>query len=92
MCFIPSASSSVLCMASGSGLSGSGDTATETDHKVAQSKQRGRDARGVAPQARRAWQKAERCFDEEVQTEGVGLRVARALAVFRLDGELNERQ
>ena len=41
---------------------------------------------------RRVWQKAERCFDEEGQTEGVVLRVARALAVFRLDGELHERQ
>ena len=68
------------------------DTATEADHKVAQSKQRGRDARGVAQQARRAWHKAERYFDEAVQTEGVVRRVALALAIFRPDGELNDRQ
>jgi hypothetical protein len=46
----------------------------------------------VAQQARRAWQKAERCFDEAVQTAGVVLRVERALAVFRPDGGLNDRQ
>jgi hypothetical protein len=68
------------------------DTATEADHKVAQSKQRGRDARGVAQQARRAWHKAERYFDEAVQTAGVVRRVALALAIFRPDGELNDRQ
>jgi hypothetical protein len=68
------------------------DTATEADHKVAQSKQQGRDARGVAQQARRAWHKAERYFDEAVQTEGVVRRVALALAIFRPDGELNDRQ
>ena len=68
------------------------DTATEADHKLAQSKQHGRDARGVAQQARRAWQKAERCCDEAVQTEGVVRRVALALAVFRPDGRLNDRE
>lgn len=68
------------------------DTATEADHKLAQSKQHGRDARGVAQQARRAWHKAERYFDEAVQTEGVIRRVAMALAVFRPDGKLNDRE
>jgi hypothetical protein len=58
---------------------------------VAHSKQHGRDARGVAQHARRAWQKAERYFDEAVQTEGVVRRVAMALAVFRPDGKLNDR-
>ena len=62
------------------------DAVTEADHKVAQSKQRGRDARGVAQQARRAWHKAEQCFDAAVQTEGVVRRVAIALAVFRPHG------
>ena len=66
-------------------------TATEADHKVAQSKQHGRDARGVAQPARRAWHKAERYFDEAVQTEGVVRRVAMALAVLRPDGKLNNR-
>jgi hypothetical protein len=68
------------------------DTAAEADHKLAQSKQHGRDARGVAQQARRAWHKAERCFDEAVQTEGVVRRVALALAVLRPDGRLNDRE
>jgi len=45
----------------------------------------------VAQHARRAWHKAERCFDEAVQTEGVVSRVAMALAVLRPDGKLNER-
>ena len=67
------------------------ETATEADHKVAQSKQRGRDARGVAQHARTVWRKAERYFDEAVQTEGVVSRVAMALAVFRPDGTLNDR-
>ena len=67
------------------------ETATAADHKVAHSKQHGRDARGVAQHARRAWHKAERCFDEAVQTEGVVRRVAMALAVFRPDGQLNDR-
>jgi hypothetical protein len=68
------------------------DTATEADHKVAQSKQRGRDARGVAQHARTAWRKAEQSFDEAVQTEGVIKRVEMALVIFRPDGELNDRQ
>ena len=67
------------------------ETATEADHKVAQSKQRGHDARGVAQHARTAGRKAERYFDEAVQTEGVVSRVAMALAVFRPDGKLNDR-
>ena len=67
------------------------EAATAADHKVAQSKQHSRDARGVAQHARRAWYKAERCLDEVVQTEGVVRRVARALAVLRPDGKLNDR-
>jgi hypothetical protein len=65
------------------------DAATDADHKGTPSKQRGRASRGVAQHARRVWQKAERCFDEAVQTEGVVKRVA--LAVFRPDGGLNDR-
>jgi hypothetical protein len=68
------------------------DTATAADRKVAQSKQRGRDARGVAQQSRAAWRKAEQYFDAAVQTEGVIQRVEMALAIFRPDGELNDRQ
>lgn len=58
---------------------------------MAHSKQHGRDARGVAQHARRAWHKAERGFDEAVPTAGVVRRVAMALAVLRPDGKLNER-
>jgi hypothetical protein len=68
------------------------DTATEADRKVAQSKQRGREARGVAQRARTAWRKAEQYFNEAVQTEGVIKRVEMALAIFRPDGGLNDRQ
>jgi len=68
------------------------DTATAADRKVAQSKQRGRDARGVAQHARAAWRKAEQYFDAAVQTEGVIKRVETALAIFRPDGGLNDRQ
>jgi len=68
------------------------ETATVADRKVAQSKQRGRDARGVAQRARTAWRKAEQYFDAAVQTEGVIKRVEMALALFRPDGGLNDRQ
>ena len=68
------------------------DTATAADRKVAQSKQRGRDARGVAQRARTAWRKAEKYFDAAVQTEVVIKQVEMALAIFRPDGELNDRQ
>ena len=62
------------------------------DRKVAQSKQRGRDARGVVQRARTAWRKAEQYFDAAVQTEGVIKRVEMALALCRPDGGLNDRQ
>jgi hypothetical protein len=58
---------------------------------VAHSKRHGRDARGVAPHARRGWHKAERCFEEAVPTAGVVSQVAMALVVLRLDGPLNAR-
>jgi hypothetical protein len=67
------------------------ESTTEADHKVAHSKQHGHDACGVAQHARRVWHKAERDFDEAVQTEGVVRRVAMALAVFRPDGKRNDR-
>lgn len=42
------------------------DTATAADRKVAQSKQCGRDARGMVQHARTAWRKAEQYFDAAV--------------------------
>jgi hypothetical protein len=59
---------------------------------VAQTKQRGYDARGVARQAWRAWRTAERLFDEAVQAEAALQQVEAALAWFRPQGELNDRQ
>ena len=68
------------------------EAAAQADHKVEQSTQRGRDARGVAPQAWRAWRKAEWLFDEAVQAESATARIETALAVFRPEGGLNDRQ
>ena len=68
------------------------EAAAQADHKVEQSKQRGRDARGVTQQAWRAWHKAERLFDEAGQAESAAARIATALAVFRPEGGLNDRQ
>ncbi len=59
---------------------------------MVQSKQRGRDARGVAQQARRAWQKAEHLFDEAVFAETRAQRVEVAWGLFRPEGRLNDRQ
>lgn len=66
--------------------------ASEADAKVAQSKQRGRDARGVASQSWRAWGKAERLFDEAVQAEAACQQINSALSWFAPDGTLWTRQ
>jgi len=68
------------------------DAATEAEAIVVQSKQRGRDARGVAQQARRAWHKAEHLFDEAVLAETIAQRVEVALGLLRPEGRLNDRQ
>jgi hypothetical protein len=68
------------------------EAAAQADTKVAQSKQRGRDARGVAQQAWRAWQKAEQFFEDAVQAEAAAHRIATALALFRPEGGLSDRQ
>jgi hypothetical protein len=68
------------------------EAAAQADHKVEQSKKHGRDARGVAQQAWRAWRKAERLFEEAVQAEAAAARIETALAVFRPEGGLNDRQ
>lgn len=65
--------------------------ASEADANVEQYKRRGRDARGVAGQAGRAWRKAERLFDEAVHAESVAKRIASALAWREPDGRLNCR-
>jgi hypothetical protein len=53
--------------------------ASEIDTKVAQLNRRGKDTRGVASHAARAWRKAERLFDEAVQSEEVVEQVKAAL-------------
>ena len=69
------------------------EAAAQADHKVEQSKQRGRDARGVARQAWCAWRKAEWLFDQAVQAEAAAHQIETALALFRpQEGKLNDRQ
>jgi hypothetical protein len=58
---------------------------------VAAAKQQGRDSRGVAQQARRAWAEAERRLAVVDRAESAWQRARAALAVFRPDGTLNER-
>jgi hypothetical protein len=68
------------------------EAAAQADAKVVRSHQRGRDARGVAKQAWWAWRKAEQRFDAAVQAEAAASRIETALALFRPDGGLSERQ
>ena len=67
------------------------DKATAADAKVAEAKRKGEDARGVAGQARSAWQNAERLLADVDRQESAWQRARAALAVFRPDGTLNER-
>ena len=68
------------------------EAAAQADAKVAQSHQRGRDARGVAKQAWWAWHKAEQRFDAAVQAAATAARIETALALFRPEGCLSDRQ
>jgi hypothetical protein len=68
------------------------EAAAQADAQVVRSHQRGRDARGVAKQAWWAWRKAEQRFDAAVQAEAAASRIEVALALFRPDGGLSERQ
>jgi hypothetical protein len=68
------------------------EAAAQAAATVVQSTQRGRAARGVAPQAWRAWQKAERLCAEAVQAAAAAQRIETALAVFRPAGGLSDRQ
>jgi hypothetical protein len=67
------------------------DEAAAADAKVIETKRQGEDARGVAQQARRAWEEAERLLAEVDRPEAAWQRARAALAVFRPDGTLNER-
>ena len=65
--------------------------AEAAEARVAQAKRQGRDARGLAQQARRAWEEAERRLAAVDQVESAWQRARAALAVFGPDGALNER-
>lgn len=68
------------------------EVASEADAKVAQSQQRGRDARGVAGASWRAWRKAERLFDEAVQADSAVEQITSALSWGGPDGTLWTRE
>ncbi len=65
--------------------------ASEADTKVAQYKRRGREARGVAGRAGRAWWKAERLFDEAVHVAEAVRQIETALVWCDADGPLLSR-
>jgi hypothetical protein len=67
------------------------DEATAADTAVAATKQQGKDARGAAARARRAWERAEQALAAVERPEAAWQRVRAALAVFRPDGSLHDR-
>lgn len=68
------------------------EAASQTDAKVAQAKRRGRDTRGMAGAAGRAWRKAEALFDEAVQAHEAVDQIQSALSWFDARGALYSRQ
>jgi hypothetical protein len=68
------------------------EAASQTDAKVAQAKRRGRDTRGMAGAAGRAWGKAEALFDEAVQAHKAVEQIPSALSWFDARGALYSRQ
>jgi hypothetical protein len=68
-----------------------GETAAPADAKGKPSTQRGREARGVAPQAWRAWRHAERVVDEAVLAEAAAAQRTVARGLLRPEGSLNDR-
>jgi hypothetical protein len=67
------------------------EEAEAAEATVAQSKRHGVDARGVAQQARHAWDQAEQLLAAVDRQETAWQRARAALAVFRPDGTVNER-
>ena len=65
--------------------------ASQADEQVAQATRRGLDARAAAGRARAAWSKAARPFDKAVQVDAASQRIKAALALFRADGQRNDR-
>ena len=67
------------------------EVASETEAKMRQYKRRGRDTRGIAGQAGRAWRQAERLFDDALQAERVVEQITSALSWCSPDGHLRSR-
>jgi hypothetical protein len=67
------------------------DEAVAADVAAARRKAQGRDARGVAQEAWRVWEKAGQALAAVELPEAAWQRARAALAVFRPDGTLNER-
>jgi hypothetical protein len=66
--------------------------AERAERALATKKQQGQDARGVAAQATAAWQRAEKAYWEAERREAALQRVAAALRLFRVDGQVNDRE
>ena len=66
--------------------------ASEADARVVKRTQLGRDARGVAGHAWRAWRQAEQLFDEAVPAEGTVPQSASALSWCDAEGRLLSRE
>jgi hypothetical protein len=67
------------------------EVTSEVDAKVAKLNRRGKDTRGVASHAARAWRKAERLFDEAVHSAEAVEQVKAALVWFDTAGHLLSR-
>ena len=67
------------------------EAACKADREVDKVKRKGRDARGASARARAAWRRAEQAFDRAVWAETACEQVRASLALFRPDGELNDR-
>jgi hypothetical protein len=65
--------------------------AEAADRLVADDQKQGRDARGAAARARRAWERATAAFHHAEGVEMAWREITEALQVFRPDGRLNER-
>lgn len=67
------------------------EQAEAADRRVEQAQRQGQDARGVAVAARHAWKKAVAAFQQYERSEAGWKMAHGALAVFRPEGQLNDR-
>jgi hypothetical protein len=67
------------------------EQAESATRRVEQAQRQGQDARGVAVAARHAWKKAEAAFRQYERSEAGWKMAHGALAVFRPEGDLNDR-